>query len=448
MIAELIESLTTEERNLLESRTRQNNTQLYRFISVLLENPNATKEDLTRRFKINSNTYFKNLSLAREEIYDAIKHLMKNAYDDLLLANVLYRRGLEVHASKLRLKLEEDYCRQGWWSVLQEVYNLDMLVAYAKCDIKWLEKTKAKTFKNADRIAAYLKLEKEAVVQMAIIEKGGLKENEFTRYAQKAKKLLIQARAINHPIPIFNLLHSLFTLYTAYSVDLDKAKSMVKEMEQFLKNYGSSLLPYASNAAHLNTMGFYADFWVDEVPDPLLRKVNAAVGIHGLLFDAQATLHFCRYYFLRQNTAQFEKYFAKYLALPLDKTFSYKTAYLHCLRAYLDNDIRGFNNFHNEFYSDEKSRAYNDYDLQLRYLEIMLLLKDDSLGLAANKLEATIKFVRRTFTPQRVAIEKLHWQILSPAIHKKPFTKKINKVYRFSDFMLRETVALLKTKKT
>ena len=109
MIQELILTLTPQEKETLQQRVNASTASLHKFIGAVLDDPELTKEQLQKLFKINENTYFKNLSLAKDEIYDVIKVNMKNSYDDLLLPNILYRRGLDVQASKLRLKLESQY---------------------------------------------------------------------------------------------------------------------------------------------------------------------------------------------------------------------------------------------------------------------------------------------------------------------------------------------------
>src|SRR4051812_3976176 len=99
MIQELILTLTSQEKDTLRQKLGSSDSSLYKFINAVLDNPQLTAVQLQKQFKINENTYFKNLSLAKDEIYDVIKHHMRNSYDDMLLTNVLYRRGLDVQAN-------------------------------------------------------------------------------------------------------------------------------------------------------------------------------------------------------------------------------------------------------------------------------------------------------------------------------------------------------------
>ncbi|MFM9481537.1 hypothetical protein, partial [Streptomyces scabiei] len=79
------------------------------------------------------------------------------------------RRGLDVQASKLRLKLEAEYESEGWWGVLNELHGLDMMVAYTKCDVPRMKQIKDKAIRNIDRLNSFVKVDREVIVQMAII---------------------------------------------------------------------------------------------------------------------------------------------------------------------------------------------------------------------------------------------------------------------------------------
>lgn len=436
MIQELILTLTPQEKETLRQRIDANGSSLYKFIGAVLDDPELTKEQLQKLFKINENTYFKNLSLAKDEIYDVIKVNMKNSYDDLLLPNILYRRGLEVQASKLRLKLETQFDKQGWWSILNELYSLDMMVAYTKCDIGRMEQIRDKALSNAERLNKFIKVDREVVVQMAIIEKGDLKEKDFDKYESNMRALLKQARETDHHIPIFNALHSLYVLYTKNKIDIQKARDTLSEIHQMIEKYDDRMIPFTINTAWLNTMGFHVEFATGEVPLPYFKKVEDAIGHHGLLYNAEALLGFCSHYFWIGDKIHFERYFEQFLSLPTDRSFQYKLKFLQCLRAYLFEDSRTFNQCLNEFYADDTSREYNNYDLTLRYLDLLMLIRDQNFSLASDKLEATIKFIRRNFTSYRIAIEKQHWEMLKTAILGKPIkSQSANAILRMHKFI-------------
>lgn len=438
MIDKLIASLTQEERATLIARCLKNDSQVHKLLNALLENPSTGKEELQIRYGIKSNTYFKSLNLAKEEIFEVIKLHMRNAYDDMLLANVLYRRGQEVLASKLRLKLVAEYERYGWWSVLQEIYSMEMMVAYSRCDIKELEKQKNKILKNQERINTYARIDKELIVQMAIIEKGDLNQKEFARFDKKLTALMGEALQLGHHIPIFNARHTSYVFYTKYLLDSDKAGKIIRDTPKFLKKFDKQIIPFTRAVAWLNSVSFMVDFTSRQSPEPYFQHIEKAIGNHGLLYDAQAVLIFCFYYFLQKNTTEFDRSLNRFMDLPTDKSFHYKITFLHCLQSYLRNDAKEFNKHKNLFCTDVKSRAYKDYDLIIRYLEIILQLRLNENNLAADKLEAAIKFTRRNFTESRIKLEKWHWQMFSAAISGKPCNTKSSQVYSLTAFMFNE----------
>lgn len=442
MIGDLIKKLTEDERQTLRQRIAASNVMIYQFIAAFLDDPDISKEAVEKKFKINSNTYFKNLTLAKDEIYEVIKVHLKNAYDDLLLTNVLYRRGLEAYASKLRLKLEDEYEKQGWWSVLNEVYNVDMMVYYSKCDIDGIRKTKDKILSNLDRLTAYTRVDKEIILQMAIIEKGALKEDEYEAYEAGLEQLLAEALKVDHHIPIFNAMHCYFMLYTKYMVNKEKAEKTVSEIQSFLDRYREHLIPFTKNVATLNMMGFYAAFELDIDPSVFFRDIEEAIGSHGLLYDSQAMMNYCSYYFLRKDITQFDKYYSQFMKLEMDRTFAYKIAYVKALRAYLMNDSRGFYTYQNEFYQMDDSREYDEYNLTLRYLEKMFLLKEGDISLAQDKMDATIKFIRRNMSKARVELEKTNLDIIRSCVRKNGLKPLSEPVYRLTTLLYDEAKAI------
>ena len=442
MIGDLIKKLTEDERQTLRQRIAASNAMIYQFIDAFLQDPDISKEAVEKKFKINSNTYFKNLTIAKDEIYEVIKVHLKNAYDDLLLTNVLYRRGLETYASKLRLKLEDEYEKQGWWSVLTELHTLELMVHYSKCDIDGIRKSIDKIRHNSDRLSAYHRVDKEIILRMAIIEKGALKESEFATYEAELEQLLAEALRVDHHIPIFNAMHCYFMLYTKYMVNKEKAEKTVAEIGSFLDRYHDHLIPFTKNVATLNLMGFYAAFELDTDPEVYFRDVEGAIGSHGLLYDSQAMMNYCSYYFLRRDIAQFDKYYHQFLKLDMDRSFAYKIAYVKALRAYLMNDSRDFYLHQNEFYQMDDSREYDEYNLTLRYLEKMLLLKEGNYSLAQDKMDATVKFIRRNMSKARVDLEKANLDIIRSRIKKVAVKPLTDPVYRLTTLLHDEAKAM------
>ncbi|MFN8309796.1 MAG: hypothetical protein U0T73_07525 [Chitinophagales bacterium] len=435
MITDIVLSLTTAEQQTLRQRAAEDPSQLRQFVLAMLNDPHITKEALEKQFGINENTYFKNLSLAKNEIYEVIKKHMATAYDELMLPNTLYKRGLEVHASKLRLKLEEEYEAQGWWLPLHELYGHELTVAYAKCDLPWMKKVKDKTLKNIQRLNQYLVLDKELAYQMAELELGKLKDTAVPGVEKKIGAYLKDAEKLAHPVLWFNALYCKLLLYTTIDLNLAKAQQSVDEISAFLKKQKGKLFPYVERVALLNLLNFYTNFDTEKKADSFIKEVQSGVGKHGMLYDAQVRLNLCSYYFLQRDVPAFEKYLSDFLQHPRDRSFAYQNAYVNALHAYLKNDSRAFYQYQNEFYSEDNSREYTGYNLQLRYLEITLLLKEKDLALASDKLQALDKFLRRNFSKQQVAAEKVHLQLLRAGIQQSPLPKLKEKLFRLTVFL-------------
>ena len=317
-----------------------------------------------------------------------------------------------------------------------------MLVAYSKCDIDAITKTKDRTLANLDRLIEYARVDKELILQMAIIEMGALKEEELKAYEKQIGKLFAQAVKVGHHIPIFNALHCYFMLYTKHMIDKDKAEKTVDDIGHFLEQYKENLIPFTQNVATLNRMGFYAAFDLDTDPAVFFRDVERAIGSHGLLYDAQAMMNFCSYHFLLKDKEQFEEYFEKLMQLHMDRSFGYQLAYIKALRAYLQDDSRAFYLHQNEFYQMDDSREYDEYNLILRYLEKMLLLKEGNYSLAQDKMDATVKFIRRNMSKSRIELEKTNLDIIRSRIKKTALKPLSEPVYRLTTLLHQDAAKL------
>ncbi len=442
MITELIEALTEVERRSLHQRIESQPTQLHQFIAELLRDPHQTSKDLQKRLKLAPNTVFKNLSLAREVIYEIIKQNLSNPYDDLLLPNVLYKRGLGTHASKVRLKLEQQYEEQGWWNVLQDLYGMEMIVAYAACDPDWIESVRDKAAANIERVRALSLVGNDIIALMARVEKGDVKEREVPALHKQLRAALQRAKKIDHPVPIFNALHSMFVLSTRYAIDIAKAKTIIDEIHAMVRHYDARVIPYAQQVAWLNTMGFYAEFDVGITPDEFLSKIESGITNRSLLYDAQALMSMCSTAFLQNDSKRFQDYYTRFEALPHEQSFGYKHAYLGCMKAYMQHDNLAFQAARTAFYTQPVNRAYTDFDLVIRYLEILMLMRAEEWSLTEDKLSATRKFVSRNFSESRVNAEKHNLALLSAVVNRRLKVPVGNDVFRLSAFLRSECAAL------
>lgn len=415
-------------------QVRSNPSQLNKFIEAHLHNADVSKQAVMKQFAISENTYFKNLSLAKDEIYNVIRQHLKNPYDDLLLPNVLYRRGLEVHASKHVLKLEEEYEKRGWWNVLTELYSFELMVAYAKCDIKRMQALEKKINFNAQRNAAFIAVDKEIVIAMAMIEKG-IAAKDYKATEAKTKKLLDKAENVGHPIPIFNALHCQYLLHSKYNINIRKAAETVKQIGKFLLRFKDNAIPMVSNVANLNIMTFYTTYNTTGNIEKVFADINNGIGKHGLLFDSLSYLNMSLYYFVSGNYKEFAHCYMRFMALPTDRSFIYKTSFLNALKAYAENDSDAFVKSIASFYSGDSNREYDDLELMLRYLEILLLLKDKNYALAKDKLDAATKFARRHFSPPYYKAQKDTLQKISLATKAKALPQKDKALFHFADFV-------------
>ena len=109
MLKELIEILSETEMALLLTTISASVALPNKILELLLKDSNLTQEQIEKKLLINANSYFKNVTLAKEIIYEVIKKQNATPYDDIFLVRTLIFRGLHTQANKLILKLEGNY---------------------------------------------------------------------------------------------------------------------------------------------------------------------------------------------------------------------------------------------------------------------------------------------------------------------------------------------------
>ncbi|MFN8277265.1 MAG: hypothetical protein U0T84_07270 [Chitinophagales bacterium] len=435
MLADLIQILTDKERQWLEQRIAENGSQLHQFIGAVLRQPDITKQALEKKFGINENTYFKNVSLARNEIYEAIRLNTITAYNELMLPSVLYKRGLEAESNKLRLKLQQEYDRQGWWTALNELYGYEMAVAYAKCDLKWMREVKEKVAALAPKMADYVVLDKELAIMMVQLEMGQAKDAQLPAIEQEIKRLSVRAAKLAHPVLLFNAHYCELQWFTNLALHPARAAKAAAAIEIFLEQHDASLFPLVRRVALLNLLSYHTQFESGEKPALVLEAVQEGLGKHNLLYDTQVYVNLCSFYLLLGKRTLFEKYKNALLKSTTDRSFGYQLAYVQALHAFQQGDAKQFYQFQNAFYAQGDSREYNNYNLMLRYFELVLLIRERGFDLALDKLEALTKFLKRNFSKARAEAEKIHLQLLRAAIQEQRLPQPKATVFRHTLFL-------------
>ncbi len=439
MIKELIETLSATEKEKLNAMVTVSNNLPYKILALHITSATIAQNQIEKKLKINANSYFKNITLAKELIYEVIKKESTTTYDDIFLVRTLIFRGLHVHANKLILKLEEKYLYEKWYGLLDVLYHESFRMAYNSCDIKTLEKLNKKVQENLKKYHQYTLLDKQLLLDMARCEKHDVKPNEIVPYLKHLDKLYKDCHSFEHHVLEFNALHCLYEVHVNYTNDYKKAFDVIAKMKVLVESNKEKMNEriYANMLTHV--VFPYCIYQIEEQPEiyfDYLFSNFKQINHHFII--SEVLLHFSIYYFTkkdRKKLLEIHHYMKEYAQ---EKSNQYKECFTACMIAYLDKNDKDFHRHKTRFYQTDESRDSLQCDLLLRYLEILSLIHNNETDIAADKIDATEKFLKRNFSIARIEEDKYLHASLRKKIKNKVKDISTNHPYRFTNFVLSE----------
>lgn len=439
MLKELIGILSETEKTSLLAKVATNSTLPNKILSILLENIHQTQQQIEKKLKINANSYFKNVTLAKEIIFEVIKTENSTSYDDIFLVRTLIFRGLHTQANKLILKLEEKYLYEKWYGLLDVLYHESFRMAYNSCDVKELEKLNAKVKNNLEKYHQYTLLDKQLLLDMAKCEKREVKPNEITSYLKHLEKLYKDCHKFEHHVLEFNALHCLYEVHVNYTNDYKRVLETISKMELLIAANKEKMNEriYANMLTHITFP--YCIYEIEENPEKyFVYLLDSFKNINHHFIISEILLHFVIYYFTQRNYDKMAEICDCIKEYSSEKSNQYKESFSAVLLAFSQNNHRDFHAQKTRFYNTENSRDSLQCDLMIRYLEILLLIKNEDVETGLDKIDATEKFLKRNFSTARINEDKELIQFFRKKIKNKTNGQLPKQVFRFNNYLLKE----------
>lgn len=439
MIKELIDTLTENEIEILKNNIINSKNLPNKILDLFLLSSKTSQSEIEQHLNINSNSYFKNITLAKDIIYDVIKKQSTTTYDDIFLVRTLIFRGLHKQANKLIIRLEEKYLFEKWYGLLDVLYHESFRMAYNSCDVKELEKLNKKVKANLEKYHQYTLLDKQLLLDMARCEKRDVKPKEIVLYLKHLEKLYSDCCAFEHHVLVFNALHCLYEIHVNYTSDYKKVFEIVallKSVVEINKNKMNERI-YANMLTHI--VFPYCIYEIDEKPEFYFEYLFSSFkSINHHFIISEVLLHFVIYYFTQKRYSQLNEVYVCLKEYTLERSNQYKECFTACLVAYSEKDDKLFHLHKTRFYQTEESRDTLQCDLMLRYLEILVLIKDKELNTASDKIDATEKFLKRNFSNARATEDKCLFNSFRKKIRNKKIDKFRSQAFRFNNYLLSE----------
>lgn len=439
MLKELIEILSEAEMALLLTVVSSSSALPNKILELLLKDLYLTQEQIEKKLKINTNSYFKNVTLAKEIIYDIIKKENTTTFDDIFLVRSLIFRGLHVQANKLILKLEEKYLYEKWYGLLDVLYHESFRMAYNSCDVKELEKLNNKVKYNLEKYHQYTILDKQLMLDMAKCEKREVKPNEIQPYLKHLENLYKDCRAFEHHVLEFNALHCLYEIHVNYTSDYKKVFEIVAALKKIVETNKDKMNEriYANMLTHVAFP--YCIYEIDERPENYFDYLFSSFkSINHHFIISEVLLHFVIYYFTGKRYDKLNEIYDYLKEYTQERSNQYKECFTACLIAYSQQDYKAFHAHKTRFYKTDESRDSLQCDLMIRYLEILALVNNKELESASDKTEATEKFLKRNFSISRIEEDKCLFNAFRKKIKNKTKDKLPVQAFRFNNYLLGE----------
>ncbi len=439
MLKEILEILSETEKTSLLSKVEANSSLPNKILVILLKNSNQTQQQIEKKLKINTNSYFKNVTLAKEIVFEIIKTENATPYDDIFLVRTLIFRGLHTQASKLILKLEEKYLFEKWFGLLDVLYHESFRMAYNSCNVKELEKLNIKVKKNLEKYHQYTLLDKQLLLDMAKCEKREVKPNEISSYLVHLEKLYNDCHKFEHHVLEFNALHCLYEVHVNYTNDYKRVLDTISKMELLIATNKEKMNEriYANMLTHITFP--YCIYEIEKQPEEYFDYLlDSFRNINHHFIISEILLHFTIYYFTKCDYEKLSEMYNHLKEYTAERSNQYKETFAAVLLAFAQKDHKDFHQHKIRFYNTENSRDSLQCDLMIRYLEIILLIKNEDVETGLDKIAATEKFLNRNFSVARANEDKELIQFFRKKIKHKTIRQLPKQVFRFNNYLLKE----------
>ena len=396
-----MEALTQVLCTLNESEHEQlgklvkDDTALGRLLQAYRSGKTEDEEELRKKLDVSVPMLNKLETQALEKVYRSIMLCQNNAYDDIILVRTLLYRGLSKQAKKLAVKLEKNYAADNLYSVLDVLYHEALRVAYHLGDTAWMKELVEKSIANAEKHAAYNRLDKTLILNMYRVEQRDIAKKEEASFLSQMAKLETEARKFPQAVLTVNTYYIL-QLYHINKHDIPAAAKAIKKLRDYIDGDNiPSTDKYALTISPLIVLYFYCRFDIGIEPDTDRKDLEALLGHGGVLELAEFHFNIFRYSFFRNNRQDAVKKHKLIQQLNADTRFAIFKTVSNAYFAFEVKDMKAFRNHLSEFY-EQNYMAFREYEIDLRFMEILLLLKEKDLAGAESRTESLRKFIERS----------------------------------------------------
>jgi plasmid maintenance system antidote protein VapI len=389
-----------------EKKCRNADNLAGRLLLMKISHPAWTENKIIAALGVSANTFNKVCTQAKDLLLKELSKRSETPFDEIYVVQKLILNGEPLFAQKLLNELEKEIEKKQLWLQLETLYIEASRVCYINGDLNGSVALGKKRDANAARLAKYIHLNSNIVNEMIRLEGFKNRKPDEKKYRATISLLRKEAFAINHHVLIHNTLHLDYMYTSRFLHDPQLVQKIILEMQQNAKKFNAAMNPLSKaiiKNTFLNFLTIYNGFGDPEkyIPD-LKRHIEHA----GNAAKANMCYAMLEYYLYQENIPKVMEWLEE---LKKEEDNSKYRQYKHivfAIKSFLEEDTASFKSYFNSFYSDASHLDYPDMEVNLRIIELLMLMNNSDDYLLESKITALKKYMSRNVNKDRYSEER------------------------------------------
>ena len=377
-----------------------------RLIMHIIAHPEAGVDERIKALRTTRNTYNKTSSIAKDIVWEKLKAQVATPFDDIYLLQQLLLRGELDAGERIYASLEKDLEQRQAWQLLDALYIEGFRLMQIKGDAKKVEIIARKRTANAKRLAAYIALYSDVIVEMVKLEGYKTRRPEDDEYVPLLVSLYDRAKEVGHHVLVHNTLHLLYLYYMRYTGDHAKVWQVVQDMKKNAERHRNAMNVLTRVAVECTYINFLTICVGYDEPDNYAKKLLREIDDAGKWMRANLCYAMLEYNVYEGRAKETEQWLKELEAAEDNSKFAQYRYVILAIRNFAAHDFASFRKNFNSFYDNPSHLDFPDVEVTLRLLEIGMLLFEKENKLAEPKLSSLRMYITRNLDEERYAQEK------------------------------------------
>jgi hypothetical protein len=432
----------TQKERILQTGKKEENSVALIIRSVLLHNtlPDA------KALELNDSTYTKNVSLARQRLFELAAQTLGSEFSEIELVQKLLEAARTDTAFKYIKQLEKQYETTQKWLLLERLYVEAFRFAQITGDGKLLLAYEKKRNANIERYAEFSRLSGVVMQEIILHEGFSLRPPDEKQYLKKLQGIQQRTRKLKHYKLIHNSYFIEYGFLSRFSANASRIKNCIHQMLENCRLHAASMDQITLETAELNHINYLCAYSEAENPEKAAEQLFGKVLHSGNYIKSNLCLTMLEYAAFEEKQKTFDTWFERLQELNDDTKFSPYVNALLAVNAFGKQDWSAFKKTTEKFLSDPSRMLFPDMQFFVRMLELYRQLLHEAYDVTL--LLASIKtlkvFAARNLNKTRFAedlalLQHLEKTILALSKHKKkPALQMEHCTFRNTGFLLRQ----------